>query len=51
MKNENEKNVNKNQAVTLNLIQGLQRRSLPLRNDKRQVRGRFQLKFGMTLFL
>ena len=47
MQRENGKDVNKNQAVTLNLIQGLPRLSwlCPLRNGER---GRFQIKFGMT---
>ena len=38
---------NQKKAVTLNLIQGLQRSSwlLSLRNN---IRGRFQIKFGMT---
>ena len=51
MKEENGKDVNKNQSVTLNErpagFQGLPRLSwlLPLRND---ARGRFQIKFGMT---
>ena len=38
-------------GVILNLIQDLQRLLLSLRNEKRRVRGRFQIKFGMTLFL
>jgi len=51
MKEENGKDVNKNQSVTLNErpagFQGLPRLSwlLPLRND---ARGRFRIKYGMT---
>jgi len=45
MKKENRKDVNKNRAVTLNLIQGLLRLLLSLRNG---VRGRFRIKYGMT---
>ena len=47
MQRENGKDVINNRAVTLNLIQGLPRLSwlLSLRNN---VRGRSQIKFGMT---
>ena len=47
MQKENGRDVNKNQAVTLNLIQGLPREVVTQR-DNNGVRGRFQIKFGMT---
>ena len=42
---QREKDIINNKAVTLNLIQGLRRRLLSLRNG---VRGRSRIKYGMT---